>query len=104
MFTGFSSPSAGRPLDRGPVHASMVEPAVSRSRSVRTPVITLALKEQPTVPLEAESLSPDVMATLGHDAIRGLPVLLGKRQHRLEGDRQCREAETRDYQRGQKPQ
>jgi formylmethanofuran dehydrogenase subunit C len=47
-------------------------------------MITLTQKEQPTVPLEAESLSPDVMAPLSHDAIRGLPVLLGKRQHRLE--------------------
>ena len=37
-------------------------------------MITLTLKEQPTVPLEAESLSPDVMAALGHDAIRALPV------------------------------
>jgi formylmethanofuran dehydrogenase subunit C len=47
-------------------------------------MITLTLKEQPTVPLEAESVSPDVMAGLGHDAIRGLPVLLGKRRRRLE--------------------
>jgi formylmethanofuran dehydrogenase subunit C len=46
--------------------------------------ITLTLKEQPTVPLEAESISPDVMADLSHDAIRSLPVFLGKRQLRLE--------------------
>lgn len=47
-------------------------------------MITLTLKEPPTVPLEAEALSPDVLADLSHDAIRALPVLLGKRQHRLE--------------------
>jgi formylmethanofuran dehydrogenase subunit C len=47
-------------------------------------MITLTLKERPTVPLEAESISPDVMAGLSHDAIRSLPVLLGKRHHRLE--------------------
>ena len=45
---------------------------------------TLILKEQPTVPLEAESLSPDVMAALALDAIRALPVHLGKRQHRVD--------------------
>jgi formylmethanofuran dehydrogenase subunit C len=47
-------------------------------------MITLTLKEQPSVPLEAESISPDVMADLRHDAIRGLSVLLGKRRRRLE--------------------
>jgi formylmethanofuran dehydrogenase subunit C len=47
-------------------------------------MITLSLKEQPTVPLEAETISPDVMAGLRHDAIRALPVLLGKRQRRLD--------------------
>src|SRR5262245_8312330 len=46
-------------------------------------MITLTIKEQPTVPLEAEALSPDVMATLDHEAIRALPVFLGKRQRRL---------------------
>lgn len=46
--------------------------------------ITLTLKEQPTVPLEAESLSPDVLAGLGHDEIRALPVFLGKRRLRLD--------------------
>ncbi len=39
---------------------------------------------EPTVPLEAEALSPDVMPTLSHDAVRALPVLLGKRQCRLD--------------------
>jgi len=47
-------------------------------------MIKLTLKEQPTVPLEAEVLSPDVMASLRHDAIRALPVFLGKRQLRLD--------------------
>ncbi|MGE5193219.1 MAG: formylmethanofuran dehydrogenase subunit C, partial [Deltaproteobacteria bacterium] len=47
-------------------------------------MITLTLNEQPSVPLEAECLSPDVMAELPHDAIRALPVFLGKRQRRLD--------------------
>jgi formylmethanofuran dehydrogenase subunit C len=47
-------------------------------------MITLALKEQPTVPLEAENLAPDVLAPLAHDAIRALPVFLGKRQRRVD--------------------
>ena len=47
-------------------------------------MITLTLKEQPSVPLEAESISPDVMATLSHDAIASLPVYLGKRQCRVD--------------------
>jgi formylmethanofuran dehydrogenase subunit C len=47
-------------------------------------MITLSLKQPPAVPLEAEALSPDVLTNLSHDAIRALPVLLGKRQHRLD--------------------
>jgi formylmethanofuran dehydrogenase subunit C len=47
-------------------------------------MITLTLKEQPNVPLEAEVLSPDVMAALSNDAIRALPVFLGKRQLRVD--------------------
>src|SRR3989442_2207628 len=47
-------------------------------------MITLTLKEQPSVPLEAEMVSPDVMASLKLDAIRALPVFLGKRQCRLD--------------------
>src|SRR5882672_6763968 len=47
-------------------------------------MITLTLKEQPSVPLEAEAISPDVTANLAHDAIRALPVFLGKRQCRLD--------------------
>jgi formylmethanofuran dehydrogenase subunit C len=47
-------------------------------------MIALTLKEQPTVPLEAEVLSPDRMVGLANDAIRALPVFLGKRQCRLD--------------------
>lgn len=44
----------------------------------------LTLKERPHVPLEAELLSPDVIAPLRHEEIRALPVVLGKRQRRLD--------------------
>jgi formylmethanofuran dehydrogenase subunit C len=47
-------------------------------------MITLTLKEQPSVPLEAEAISPDAMAGLSTSAIRALPVLLGKRPCRLD--------------------
>jgi formylmethanofuran dehydrogenase subunit C len=47
-------------------------------------MIVLTLKEQPSVPLEAEVVCPDVMKDLAHDEVRGLPVYLGKRQHRLD--------------------
>jgi len=47
-------------------------------------MITLTLKEVPTVPLEAESLSPDVMAALGTEEIRALPVYHGKRHCRVD--------------------
>lgn len=47
-------------------------------------MITLTLRKQPHVPLEAESISPDVTATLAHDAVRSLPIFLGKRQLRLD--------------------
>jgi formylmethanofuran dehydrogenase subunit C len=47
-------------------------------------MITLTLREQPPVPLEAEALSPDVTAGLPPEAIRALPVNLGK--HRLRVD------------------
>jgi formylmethanofuran dehydrogenase subunit C len=46
--------------------------------------IILTLKEQPSVPLEAESISPDVFAPMTGDTIRALPVHLGKRQCRLD--------------------
>jgi len=47
-------------------------------------MLTLTLKEQPTVPLEAEVLSPDRLGSLRHDEVWGLPVLHGKRQLRLD--------------------
>jgi formylmethanofuran dehydrogenase subunit C len=42
------------------------------------------IKERPTVPLETEVFSPDVIAPLAHDEVRALPVFLGKRQYRME--------------------
>jgi len=47
-------------------------------------MITFTVKERTSVPLEAESLSPDVTANLSHDAIRALPVLLGKHPYRID--------------------
>jgi formylmethanofuran dehydrogenase subunit C len=46
--------------------------------------IILTLKQRPHVPLEAEALSPDVLAPLPHDEVRALPVVLGKRQYRVD--------------------
>jgi formylmethanofuran dehydrogenase subunit C len=47
-------------------------------------MITLTLKQQPNVPLEAESICPDRMLGLANDAVRALPIFLGKRQRRLD--------------------
>jgi formylmethanofuran dehydrogenase subunit C len=47
-------------------------------------VTKLILKEAPTVPLEAEVLSPDAIAPLPHEQVCALPVLLGKRRYRLD--------------------
>ena len=47
-------------------------------------MLTLTLKDRPTVPLEAECLSPDRVDGLAPDAVRALPVLLGKRTLRLD--------------------
>jgi formylmethanofuran dehydrogenase subunit C len=44
----------------------------------------LTLKERPHVPLEAESLTPDVLAPLSHAEVCALPVVLGKRGCRLD--------------------
>lgn len=46
-------------------------------------MLTLTLKDLPTVPLEAECLSPDRVADLTPAAVSDLPVLLGKRTLRL---------------------
>src|SRR5271165_5932996 len=42
------------------------------------------LKQHPPVPLETEVFTPDVIAPLGHDEVRALPVFLGKHQYRLD--------------------
>ena len=42
------------------------------------------LKERPTVPLETEVFSPDVIAPLSHAGVCALPVFLGKRQCRMD--------------------
>jgi formylmethanofuran dehydrogenase subunit C len=47
-------------------------------------MIKLTVKQQPNVPLEAEAICPDATASLPADAIRALPVHLGKRQRRLD--------------------
>lgn len=47
-------------------------------------MLTLTLKNQPSVPLEAECLSPDRMAALDFRDVAALPVFLGKRRHRLD--------------------
>jgi formylmethanofuran dehydrogenase subunit C len=45
---------------------------------------TLILKERPTVPVEAELLTPDVIAPLRHEEVCALPVVVGKRQRRVD--------------------
>lgn len=47
-------------------------------------MITLTLKQQPNVPLEAESIAPDHTLGLANDAICALPLFLGKCQCRLD--------------------
>ena len=48
-------------------------------------MITLRLKEVvDLVPLEAEAICPDVFVTLKNDAIRALPLYLGKKKCRLD--------------------
>jgi formylmethanofuran dehydrogenase subunit C len=42
------------------------------------------MKERPSVPLEAEVFSPDVIAPLPHADVCALPVFMGKRQYRLD--------------------
>ena len=51
----------------------------------RATMISLTLQRSvDTVPLEAESICPDVIAGLDNNAVRALPVYLGKRQCRLD--------------------
>ncbi len=47
-------------------------------------MIRLALKEAPSVPLEADMLSPDTVAPMTLEEIGAIPVYLGKRQRRLD--------------------
>ena len=47
-------------------------------------MLVLTLKQPPPVPLEAEALSPDVVAPLGLAEVRALPLHLGKRVCRVE--------------------
>lgn len=47
-------------------------------------MITLTLKKQPNVPIEAEAISPDVFSKLSCDEIRALPIFFGRRQLRLD--------------------
>jgi formylmethanofuran dehydrogenase subunit C len=47
-------------------------------------MIRLTLTRPPAVPLEAEMLSPDVVAALTNDAIKALPVMLGRRRRRVD--------------------
>ena len=42
------------------------------------------LKQRPSVPLETEVFSPDVVAPLKHAEVCALPVFLGKRQRRMD--------------------
>ncbi|MGL4549756.1 MAG: formylmethanofuran dehydrogenase subunit C [Gemmataceae bacterium] len=44
----------------------------------------LTLKQRPAVPLEAEVLTPDVVAGLSHADVCALPLFLGKRQVRAD--------------------
>lgn len=45
--------------------------------------VTLTLKEDLAIPLEAEAISPDIIGGLAHDEILKQPVLLGKRHYCL---------------------
>ncbi|NBO92183.1 MAG: formylmethanofuran dehydrogenase subunit C [Planctomycetia bacterium] len=42
------------------------------------------LKQRPDVPLEAEVLTPDVVASLSHGEVASLPLFMGKRQFRVD--------------------
>lgn len=46
--------------------------------------ITLRLKEQPTVPMEAEVISPDRFVDASHEEVRGQRIYVGKRRMRLD--------------------
>ena len=48
-----------------------------------TAILRLQLKEEPALPLEAESISPDILGGLSQEEISKLPVYLGKRHYPL---------------------
>ncbi|HVX13684.1 MAG TPA: formylmethanofuran dehydrogenase subunit C [Pirellulales bacterium] len=62
--------------------AAPTESAEARLGS--TTPLTFTLKEQPAVPLEAEMLSPDVLAKLSLGEIAACPIYVGKRRCRLD--------------------
>jgi formylmethanofuran dehydrogenase subunit C len=45
--------------------------------------VYLSLKEELSLPLEVDALSPDIISELSHDEICKLPVFLGNRQYQL---------------------
>jgi formylmethanofuran dehydrogenase subunit C len=47
-------------------------------------MIRLTLRAAPPVPLEADTVTPDALASRTLDGIRALPVALGRRTHRLD--------------------
>ncbi|HXT60256.1 MAG TPA: formylmethanofuran dehydrogenase subunit C [Pirellulales bacterium] len=47
-------------------------------------ILTLTLKDQLAVPLEAEALSPDALGHLSLDEVRAVPLYLGKRRRRID--------------------
>ncbi len=54
------------------------------SVTAATAKTVLTLKQRPHVPLEAEVLTPDVLAGKSEDEVRALPIVLGKRQYRVD--------------------
>jgi formylmethanofuran dehydrogenase subunit C len=57
---------------------------IAPSREILNDMTYLTIKERPTVPLEAEVLSPDIIAPLKNSEMRALPLFHGKRQCRVE--------------------
>ena len=56
--------------------------------------LTLTLREQPAVPLEAEVLSPDRLAGAGREEIEALPVWHGNERTRLASSSRSRARAT----------
>jgi formylmethanofuran dehydrogenase subunit C len=51
--------------------------------NIKEDAVCLTLKANLKLPLEAENISPDIMAGLSQDAICKLPVFMGNRQYQL---------------------